>query len=472
MAAISVLARDTATNRIVHISDVSEGYDKAECVDCKGKLVASNLNPGRRKVACYFRHEGRSNCSGMTALHMFAQQLIQEQRHVYLPSFSHIVSGKDSNGDLHSLQFLKEGYLDKLTDISLETPYPGSSQRSDVSGVDKYGRSLYIEIKVHHEVDVDKRQSLQTAELDVIEIDLHSLVDQEGLTRQQLVDAVIHSAPRQWVSQCRFDSEIEALHRQLETEIEGSDQRILAERKRARVQRSDAKKSWRLAHQEDLELIVSYGKAGNRRKALKQFQDRCTGTSWPENAIYEDLLRRYGCLPNIVNIPVKGELAFRAHRIYWQTLIFREVIQGMYDKTRRKIASQKKKNRRYYYGDEVAWLSELPGITPGRVYQVLMEKRLILTKVAQVFQDLAGQPLQEAYSTRPEQLQFVKAKEYEIIPKPIPAIRRYLNALARLDILDPSGDIYFMQYQDRPGFMHRVENYPAIKGEGLKQYID
>lgn len=38
-----------------------------------------------------------------------------------------------------------------------------------------------------------------------------------------------------------------------------------------------------------------------------------------------------------VSIVVKGELAFNAHRISWQALIFREVIQGMHDKNEVKL---------------------------------------------------------------------------------------------------------------------------------------
>lgn len=90
--------------------------------------------------------------------------------------------------------------------------------------------------------------------------------------------------------------------------------------------------------------------------------------------------------------------------------------------------------------------------------------------MAQVFQYLAGEPFQEAYAKRPEQLRFVTVKKYELLPKSIPAIRRYLNALARSGILDPSGDAYFIQHQDRPGIMHTVENHPTLQDEGLKKY--
>jgi hypothetical protein len=83
----------------------------------------------------------------------------------------------------------------------------------------------------------------------------------------------------------------------------------------------------------------------------------------------------------------------------------------MHDNTKRKIAQSKQRNRRHFYGEENAWLSEIPGITPSHVYQVLMEKQLSLTTISQTFQDLAGEPIQENYSKRPELLQHVTVKE-------------------------------------------------------------
>jgi hypothetical protein len=120
------------------------------------------------------------------------------------------------------------------------------------------------------------------------------------------------------------------------------------------------KKDWRRRHSSELGLLEAYADLENRRLALNQFWKWCQDPKKPENTVYRKLTGRHGQVPPIVNIPVKGELAFKAHRTYWQTLIFEGVILKIYDDQMRKIAQQKRKNKRFYYGDEIAWLSDMP----------------------------------------------------------------------------------------------------------------
>lgn len=473
MARRSVLAKDVITDRIVHISEVPVGYQHAICPDCKAQMTSSNYNQDSRKVACYFKHaSGGKGCSSMTVLHEFAQQILRDHGLVRLPDFNHSVYPKNPKNHLPPLEVNREGYQAYLSKPSLEKPYPTERVlKADVHGVEPDVGDLFVEIWVHHEVDKAKKAALETAHLDVIQIDLRNLVDEPDLTKEQIEEAVIDTAPREWVSQRRFDDEI----RDISEQMAAQEKELADERRSKRDQqenRGRKKKEWRTRHASELGLIEAYSDPNNRNMVLDKLWSRCREIGKPENQVYQSLLDEFGDIPSIVNIPVKGELAFKVHRIYWQQTIFTEVIQKLYDEQIRKINRLKRTNRQFYYGEEIAWLSDQPAITPIGIYNFLKRKGIPLTKVASTFEILAdGEALAESYGSRPEELKYVTVKEYQTLPKPVPAVRRYLNALANVGILSPSGDVYSLVYHARPRIDQRVPDYSLLCEEGLSQYV-
>lgn len=323
----SVLARDLRTGKIVHISDVEDGYEHAICDVCKSRLVSSNHNRKVRRVACYFRHQsGNGGCSSMTMLHQFAQQVVYNHGAIFLPDFSATILPKNSRNGIAPFGFYQKGHLAHLSNTSLEKTYPTKKKLiADVYGNEDMVGDLYIEIRVHNEVHHEKASALNKADLDVIQIDLRTLVDKPGLTKEQIKEAVLFSSPREWLSQRRFEHEIRALREEMSA-LE-DDRTVIRRKARAsQEEKGKRKKEWRAKHEAELGLLEAYTNIGNRKRVLDQFWRWCAILERPENQTYQKLRQQCGEIPQIVNIPVKGELAFKVHRMHWQTLIFEGVM--------------------------------------------------------------------------------------------------------------------------------------------------
>ena len=476
MAAFFVLGWDRDSKRVVHIDDVAEGYPNCECPSCGEQLIASNRNAERRQVATYFRHSGKQICNPETALHLYAKQVIANERRILLPALEEVVVLKNTVGQNFSRTLSIPSAITSLSHVSLEKQLPNSLRIPDVSARENDGEKLFIEIKVHHGVDKKKSDELQALNLDVIEINLHDLFERKRLSKADIDKAVIEDAPRVWVSQKRFNSRISSLRSKLKKEVDRDNKRIAENAKvtkkwseECRKEKSDAKRQWREIHHEKLELIERYALVENRLAALYIFEQRLTLPDFPEYVEYKWLMDQFGRIPDIVNIPVKGELAFKAHRTYWQTLIFRDVICMLYDQTIKNIESQKKHSRKHFYGDVHSWSTEEPSVMPNGIYAYLKPK-VRLNTIASVFERISDGPLLESYKSRADSLKFVTAKEYELLPKPVPVIRRYLIELAKIGILAPSGDVYYFPYQTRPQMDIQVNSYEAISSKGMEQY--
>jgi hypothetical protein len=281
---------------------------------------------------------------------------------------------------------------------------------------------------------------------------------------------VIEEAPRIWVSHQRFASRIESIRTELKKEVNCRKQAAKRASETLRKTKSGAKATWRSEHENLLDLIDSYSKVENRKNALDIMERRLSNPKKNEYVVYQWLLNQVGCIPDIVNMPVKGELAFGVHRICWQTLIFRNIIWTEYDKTTKKIASQKNRSHKSFFDDELDWLDEAKIITPKEVYEYL-KSEVPLNSIAEEFEKVAGEQLNENYSTKPKAIKYVMVKEYELLPKPVPAIRRYLMHLVRLGILESSGETYCVPLKKRPTLKESVQSYSLIVDEGMKQYL-
>ncbi|UZD64059.1 hypothetical protein [Marinobacter sp. AN1] len=407
----------------------------------------------------------------MTMLHAYAQQVVRDHGFIQLPNFHTTVSPQNAKSANESLPVQRPGYLAALKDTSLERGYPTRPRLiADVHGIEPGVGSLYVEIRVHHEVDDSKIAALKNAGLDVIEVDLRSLVDQPGLTKEQIVEAVVSSAGREWISQQRFERDIRAAREKMQRLEEADAQ----ERRLARAAQEACgatKKQWRAEHQHELGLISAYAELENRKRALDKLWDWCHHPRRTENRVFTRLIDQFGEVPQAVNLPVRGELAFKVHRLYWQTLIFEGVILRIFDNQVKRIAQYKRKNRRFFYGEEIAWLSDTPQISPVGVYEFLKQQEVRLTDVANTFEQLAGgEPLAENHSTRPASIRHVTVKEYAILPKPVPTIRRYLKALAGAGILSVSNDTFFIPYQRRPSVDTPITDFEKLAQAGLMQY--
>ena len=190
-----------ASDKMVYIRDVERGRAcNCRCPKCKEQLVAKLGHEGGRQP--HFAHHKGSDCHGsyMTALHLLAQQIIEEEKVLMLP-------------DYHGLYIKNVTKGIKLESVSLEETI--SSRNGEIrpdcigyiQGKDNKLYRLLIEIFVTHDIDENKIQIIQSLNEYCIEIDLSDLIDSE-FTRESLSKRLKEDkADRKWICCPVFDEQ-------------------------------------------------------------------------------------------------------------------------------------------------------------------------------------------------------------------------------------------------------------------------
>lgn len=167
--------------RLVHIEDVPSGLEcNCVCPECGAKLIARKGKKNQK----HFSHINGADCAGarMTALHMLAQQIIQEEKKIRKPWFKDYC--EDPSKEIYFESVLLEQRF-KTTEIN---------RRPDCVGIIKNGDKQYevwIEVKVKHAIDEDKRNDIIKLDAICMEIDLSSLLTErytEDSVRKALFD--------------------------------------------------------------------------------------------------------------------------------------------------------------------------------------------------------------------------------------------------------------------------------------------
>lgn len=153
------------------------------CVGCGERLILRES----RRARNHFAHRPDSRCSGETALHRYAKELLATTKQF---TFSPLILRK------HGLQeIVYEGGRYALDAVSIEEDRTGFRPDAIVRvGICQFA----IEFKVSNAVSDEKRQRVVEADLPMIEVDLNAL-------RSGTIDAddydemILHGAPREWV---------------------------------------------------------------------------------------------------------------------------------------------------------------------------------------------------------------------------------------------------------------------------------
>lgn len=158
----------------VHIDSVPNGFScNCKCPHCSGKLQAKN---GGTERAHHFAHNDGADCKGAveSAIHCLAKEILKESLCVMLPK------------NAGELQFNK---------VETEKNFPELKLRPDCVGY--YGeKTLWIEFKRTHEVDVHKAGKIISARINCIEIDLNSC----GQDKEKLREFITQSFEnRKWI---------------------------------------------------------------------------------------------------------------------------------------------------------------------------------------------------------------------------------------------------------------------------------
>jgi hypothetical protein len=177
--------------RLVHIETVPSGLAcNCVCPECGAPLNAKKGEVNQH----HFAHANGADCAGarMTALHMLAQQIIQEEKRIRKPWFREYYKEKES----------KEIYFDS---VSLEQRFKTTeiNRRPDCVGVIKKGDKQYevwIEIKVKHAIDEEKKQDIIQLGAICMEIDLSNLLT-ERYTEESIRKALFDKFDnKEWIN--------------------------------------------------------------------------------------------------------------------------------------------------------------------------------------------------------------------------------------------------------------------------------
>lgn len=156
------------TGVLVSVEEVLRGL-KCDCIcpECKSLLIARQ---GEKKQ-WHFAHANNAECAGarMTALHLLAQQIIQEEKRIMLPPYK----GRHYKLSKQLIQF-DEVFLEQRIPIHDTYIQPDCIGRISRNG---QAHDLLIEILVTHEVDERKKNDIKELKLACIEIDLSDLID-------------------------------------------------------------------------------------------------------------------------------------------------------------------------------------------------------------------------------------------------------------------------------------------------------
>lgn len=223
-------------DRSVHISELAatEGGARCDCIcpACREPLIAKR----GQVVTHHFAHANGAECAtaGETGLHLRAKELIVQSRQVILPHLAITVTalakygeqGIELSASAKGETILVRGPLR----IGLEAADPelweSDGFRPDVTGTLR-GRRLFIEVRVTHRVDDDKRAKVAQAGTSCLELDLSDI--DVMCTPSQIEEVLQESARWIWVHHAREEETRAELSRRVELEAKEKAKRAWAQ---------------------------------------------------------------------------------------------------------------------------------------------------------------------------------------------------------------------------------------------------
>lgn len=167
-----------------HVSAVTSfGPGPFHCLDC-GQLLTLRRPVDKRR---HFAHRPDSMCTGETALHRYAKELLASARTLTLPDLVL------EEGRVRQIVFAAGTYsFDAvLPEHKIDTFQPDALVRYQ-------GFELAVEFLVNHAVDGEKRAKVRRHDLSMVEIDLSGLKTRQ-MDGDALDAAILHTAPRTWI---------------------------------------------------------------------------------------------------------------------------------------------------------------------------------------------------------------------------------------------------------------------------------
>ncbi|MFD9901296.1 competence protein CoiA family protein [Mesorhizobium sp. NPDC059025] len=271
---------------LAHIREVLRGLAcGCVCPACRGRLVARLKDD--HQVPHFAHHSGEA-CGGgpETALHLLAKEVFRDSPKMFVPE--RIGLDEQKQVVTKPTQEIQTEFL-RLEYTDLKKIVPDLYVRA-------FDRDLFIEVAVTHFCDAEKVQKLRMQQILALEIDLSRLP--RDSTREDIADAVLRTAPRQWL----FHPGIDAAHAKLKQEADDrqkQENRRLADAVKRRKPRVN-------------ELVSAYA------AALMQ------ATEAKESAPRYDDLAAIG-LADHIGVNVDGFGCFAVSPASWQATILGEI---------------------------------------------------------------------------------------------------------------------------------------------------
>jgi hypothetical protein len=483
MASKHVLALDTKTERIVHIEVVPEGYKHCNCPQCGKSVIAANIHSNSRKVAYYFRHQGNSGCGLETALHRYAKELISTSKHAYLPPYEEIVRQDDKLGDAHEAMFTKQTENYRFDKVNMEErlELEGTVVTPDLTCTLESGEVVYIEIMVTHRVGQIKRSALCNSQKSTFEIDLSEVKLKDYISLQELNDFILQAAPRHWLVPSLFEEGIRRKQKSLaeyvlciNSKIDSEEKKAREEASRLRRQKKERRAEWLKENSQLFSSLEEFDSLDHRKSLIQQYMQRFDRANTNEYHLRQKYKEQFGGIPHLVNIPVDGELGFTTHRIIWQSEIMNKIIFPVYEKAKSAAEQRKQKVEQLYRDlryDRSISKFDLPKFNPTSIYEELLKTDVEVSQLVLLSEAAARQPIKyEDYNQRPKLMSYMERRQYELIPKPVVAIRQYLLVLSDLKIFVSHEDSFQLISPTPPRRDMKVPNYDEYVSAGIKQY--
>lgn len=170
--------------RMVSINAVERGLKcNCCCPKCKEHLVAKLGKEGGRQP--HFAHKKDSDCHGayMTAIHLMAEQIIQEKKAIMLPAFNIVKARK--------ISFVK---------VELEKRIERKDLQPDIVAETEDGKRWIIEIRNTHEVDDKKKTKIVESGITCLEIDVR---EQKLENLESFI--LTSSENREWINNTNYE---------------------------------------------------------------------------------------------------------------------------------------------------------------------------------------------------------------------------------------------------------------------------
>ena len=363
-----IYARSKRDNKIVSIDDIPIEMSglacMCKCVQCGADLQACSLE--EKKVAKYFRHHsdkissdrGTSNCSSKKAnekaLHEMAEQIIQEEKKVYVPcrTISLNEAGIEDIPEVVARQVgefkLYAGGCVEAESVHLEKQLPGF--KPDAFLRTKRGE-LLVEFFVSHKVDEEKKEKVAQYGSAMIEIDLREWMEKPISSEELRSFITRENKNRKWIYYpLTENAKVQArnYYEKHEKVIKfRKDEAERIEREKREEEERKVKEERRLRNIEignekikELFNPQNYSAALNSLRDddsfLSFYRDNCQAHWYSFAKDYQDT----GEIPFFIDIPITGEMIFKCDRRIWQSVIFNRYIYGRKDNSARFCVSK------------------------------------------------------------------------------------------------------------------------------------